>query len=161
MADWQQVVEVVVSKLQRLKLDTKQGSWYHALPVQYPKYAAVYEHHTELYWLHHDLVSNGVVHLFTSCHRIFFHPKKSQMPQNAIVSGKHFGKRCDLPQLPVSEERMLGQVWSTVNIVKVVTAKSCATSHWGARGHAISVSHDGREVLAAHLLDVEALLGTR
>ena len=159
--DFQQVKAVEISKLDLLKLDSEQVSWYHEIPIEYPKYAAVFEQDTTLYWLHHDLVSNGVVQLCNSCHRSLFHPKKSQVPPNAIASGKHFGKRCDLPELTDFEERMLGRVRTTVNTVKLVSAKNGATSQWGVRGHAISVPHDGPEVLAARLPDVEALLGTK
>ena len=56
---------------------------------------------------------------------------------------------------------MLGRVWTTVNTVKLVSAKNGATSQWGVRGHAISVQHDGPEVLATRLPDVEALVGTK
>ena len=97
--DFQQVKEVEVSKLDLLRLDTEQISPYHGIPTEYRKYAAVFEQDTRLYWLHHDLVSNGVVQLCNSCHRSLFHPKKGQVPPNAIASGKHFGKRCDLPEL--------------------------------------------------------------
>ena len=159
--DFQQVKEVEVSKLDLLKLDSEQVSWYHAIPIEYRKYAAVFEQGTRLYWLHHDLVSNGVVQLCNSCHRSLFHPKKGQVPPNAIASGKHFGKRCHLPELTDLEERMLGRVRTTVNTVKLVSAKNGATSQWGVRGHAISVPHDGPEVLAARLPDVEALVGTK
>ena len=153
--------EVDVSKLDVLRLDTAQISWYHGIPTKYRKYAAVFEQDTWLYWLHHDLVSNGVVQLCNSCHRSLFHPKKGQVPPNAIACGKHFGKRCDLPQLTDLEERMLGRVRTTVNTVKLVSAKNGATSQRGVRGHAISVPHDGPEVLAARLPDVEALVGTK
>ena len=159
--DFQQVKEVEVSKLDLLRLDTTQMSWYHGIPTEYRKYAAVFEQDTRLYWLHHDLVSNGAVQLCNSCHRSLFHPKKGQVPPNAIASGKHFGKRCDLPELTDLEERMLGRVRTTVNTVKLVSAKNGATSQWGVRGHAISVPHDGPEVLAARLPDVEALVGTK
>ena len=144
--DFHQVKEVEVSKLELLKLDAEQVSWYRGIPIEYRKYAAVFEQDTELYWLHHDLVSNGVVQLCTSCHRSLFHPKKGQVPPHAIASGKHFGKRCDLPELTDLEERMLGRVRTTVNTVKLVSAKNGATSQWGVRGHAISVPHDGPEV---------------
>ena len=92
--DFQQVkeVEVTVSKLDHLKLDAEQVLWYHGIPIEYRKYAAVFEQDTWLHWLHHDLVSNGVVQLCNSCHRSLFHPKKGQVPPNAIGSGKHFGK---------------------------------------------------------------------
>ena len=56
---------------------------------------------------------------------------------------------------------MLGQVRTTVNTVKLVSAKNGATSQWRVRGHAIPASHDGPEVLAARLRDVEALVGTK
>ena len=56
---------------------------------------------------------------------------------------------------------MLGRVRTIVNTVKLVSAKNGATSQWGVRGHAISVPHDGPEVLAARLLDVEAVVGTK
>ena len=159
--DFQQVKEVEVSKLDLLRLDTEQVSWYHGIPIQYRKYAAVFEQDTRLYWLHHDLVSNGALQLCNSCHRSLFHPKKGQVPPNAIASGKHFGKRWDLPELTDLEERMLGRVRTTVNTVKLVSTKNGATSQWGVRGHAISVPHDGPEVLAARLPDVEALVGTK
>ena len=159
--DFQQVKEVEVSKLDLLRLNTEQVSWYHGIPIQYRKYAAVFEQNTRLYWLHHDLVSNGAVQLCNSCHRSLFHPKKGQVPPNAIASGKHFGKRCHLPELTDLEERMLGRVRTTVNTVKLVSAKNGATLQWGVRGHAISVPHDGPEVLAARLPDVEALVGTK
>ena len=159
--DFQQVKEVEVSKLDLLRLDTEQVSWYHGIPFQYRKYAAVFEQDIGLYWLHHDLVSNGAVQLCNSCHRCLFHPKKGQVPPNAIASGKHFGKRCDLLELTDLEERMLGRVRTTVNTVKLVSAKNGAASQWGVRGHAISVPHDGPEVLAARLPDVEALVGTK
>ena len=55
---------------------------------------------------------------------------------------------------------MLGKVRTTVNTVKLVSAKNGATSQQSVRGHAISVPHDGPEVLAAPLPDVEALVGT-
>ena len=97
--DFQQVKEVEVSKLDLLRLDTEQVSWYHGIPIQYRKYAAVFEQDTRLYWLHHDLVSNAAVQFCNSCHWSLFHPKKGQVPPNAIASGKHFGKRCDLPEL--------------------------------------------------------------
>ena len=153
--------QVEVSKLDLLRLDIEQVSWYHGIPIQYRKYAAVFEQDTRLYWLHHDLVSDGAVQLCNSCHRSLFHPKKGQVPPNAIASGKHFGKRCDLPELTDLEEHMLGRVRTTVNTVKLVSAKNGATSQWGVRGHVISVPHDGPEVLAARLPDVEALLGTK
>ena len=140
-----QVKEVEVSKLDLLRLDTQQISWYHGFPTEYRKYAAVFEQDTRLYWLHHDLVSNGVVQLCNSCHRSLFHPKKGQVPPNAIASGKHFGKRCDLPELTDLEERMLGRVRTTVNTVKLVAAKNGATSQWGVRGHVVSVPHDEPE----------------
>ena len=60
--------------------------------LEYCKYAAVFEQDTGLSWLHCDLVSNGVVQLWNSCHRSLFHPKKGQVPPNAIASGKPFGK---------------------------------------------------------------------
>ena len=129
--DFQQVKEVEVSKLELLKLDAKQVSWYRGIPIEYRKYAAVFEQDTELYWLHHDLVSNGVVQLCNWCHRSLFHLKKGQVPPNAIPSGKHFGKRCDLPESTDLEERMLGSVQTTVNTVKLVSAKNGATSQWG------------------------------
>ena len=159
--DFQQVKQVEVSKLDLLRLGTEQISWYHGIPMEYRKYAAVFEQDTRLYWLHHDLVSNGVLQLCNSCHRSLFHPKKGQVPPNAIASGKHFGKRCDLPELTGLEEHTLGQVRTTVNTVKLVSAKNGATSQWGVQGHAISVSHDGPEVLAARVPDVEALVGTK
>ena len=159
--DFQQVKEVEVSKLDLLKLDAEQVSWYHGIPIEYRKYAAVFEQDTRLYWLHHDLVSNGVVQLCNSCDRSLFHLKKGQVPPNAIASGKHFGKRCDLPQLTDLKERMLGRVRTTVNTVKLVSAKNGAASQWGVRGHAISVPHDGLKVLAACLPDVDALVGTK
>ena len=159
--DFQQVKEVEVSKLDLLMLDAEQVSWCHGILIEYRKYAAVFEQDTRLYWLHHDLVSNGVVQLCNTCHRSLFHPKKCQVPPNAIASGKHFGKRCDLPELTDLGERMLGRVRMTVNTVKLVSAKNGATSQWGVRGHAISVPHDGPEVLAARLPDVEALVGTK
>ena len=56
---------------------------------------------------------------------------------------------------------MLGRVRTTINTVKLVSAKNVATSQWGVRGHAICVPHDGPEVLAARLPDVEALVGTK
>ena len=56
---------------------------------------------------------------------------------------------------------MLGRVRTTVNTVKLVSAKNGATSQWGVRGHAISVPHDGPEVFAACRRDVEALVGTK
>ena len=74
--DFQQVKEVEVSKWDLLRLDTTQISWYHGIPTEYRKYAAVFEQDTRLHWLHHDLVSNGVVQLCNSCHRSLFHPKK-------------------------------------------------------------------------------------
>ena len=159
--DFQQSKELEISKLDLLKLDSEQVSWYHGSPIEYRKYAAVFEQDTRLYWLHHDLVSNGVVQLCNSCNRSLFHQKKGQMPPNAIASGKHFGKQCDLPELTDLEERMLGRVRTTVNTVKLVSAKNGATSQWGVRGHAISVPHDGPEVLAARLPDVEALVGAK
>ena len=159
--DFQQVKEVEVSKLDLLRLETTPISWWHGIPTEYRKYAAVFEQDTRLYWLHHDLVSHGVVQLCNSCHRSLFHPKKGQVTPNAIASGKHFGKRCGLPELTDLEERMLGRVRTTVNTVKLVSAKNGATSQWGVRGHAISVPHDGPEVLAACLPDVEALVGTK
>ena len=159
--NFQQVKEVEVSKLDLLRLDTEQVLWYHGIPIEYCKYAAVFEQDTRLYWLHHDLVSNGVVPLCNSCHRSLFHPKKGQVPPHAIASGKHFGKRCDLLELTDLEERMSGRVRTTVNTVKLVVAKNGATSQWGVRGHAISVPHDGREVLAARLPDAEALVGAK
>ena len=55
---------------------------------------------------------------------------------------------------------MLGRVWTTVNTVKLVSAKNGATSQWSVRGHAIDVPLHEPEVLAAHLPDVEALLDT-
>ena len=140
--DFQQVKEIEVSKLDLLMLDTEQVSWYHGIPILYRKYAAVFEEDTRLYWLHHDFVSNGVVQLCNSCHRSLFHPKKAQVPPNAIASGKHFCKPCDLPQLTDLKERMLGRVRTTVNTVKLVSAKNGATSQWGVRGHTISVPHD-------------------
>ena len=159
--DFQQVKEVEVSKLDLLRLDTEQISWYHGFLTEYRKYAAVFEQDTRPYWLPHDLVSNGVVQLCNSCHRSLFHPKKGQVPPNAIASGKHFGKRCDLPQLTDLEERVLERVRTTTNTVKLVSAKNGATSQWGVRGHANSVPHDGPEVLAARLPDVEAFVGTK
>ena len=158
--DFQQVKEVEVSKLDLLRFDTEQISWYLWIPTEYRKYAAVFEQDTRLYWLHHDLVSNGVVQLCGSCHRSLFHPKKGQVPPNAIPSGKHFGKRCDLPELTDLEERMLGHVWTTRNTMKLVSAKNGATSQWGVREHAIPVPHDGPKVFAARLPDVEALVRT-
>ena len=92
MRDFQQVKEVEVSKLDLLRLDTEQVSWYHGIPIEYRKYAAVFEQDTRLCWLHHDLVCNAVVQLCNSCHRSLLHPKKGQVPPNAIASGKHFGK---------------------------------------------------------------------
>ena len=83
------------------------------------------------------------------------------MPPNAVASGRHFDKRCTLPELTDLEERMLGRLRTTVNIVKLVSAKNGATLQWGVRGHAISVQHDGLEELAARLPDVAALLGTK
>ena len=56
---------------------------------------------------------------------------------------------------------MLGRVRTTVSTVELVSAKNGATSQWGVQGHAISVPHDGPEVLASHLPDVEALVGTK
>ena len=56
---------------------------------------------------------------------------------------------------------MLGRVGTTANTVELVCAKNGATSQWGVRGHAISVPHDGPEVLAACLSDVEALVRTK
>ena len=156
MRDFEQVKEVEVSKLDLLKLDAEQVSWYRGIPITYRKYVAVFEQDTGLYWLHHDLVSNGAVQLCNSCHQSLLHPKKGQVPPNAIASGKHFGKPCDLPELTDLEERMLGRVRTTGNTVKLVSAKNGATSQWGVRGHAISVPHDGPEVLAARLPDVEA-----
>ena len=61
--DFQQVKEVQVSKSDLLRLDTEQVSWYRGIPIEHRKYAAVFEQVTELYWLHHDLVSNAVVQL--------------------------------------------------------------------------------------------------
>ena len=159
--DFQQVKEVEVSKLDLLRLDVEQVSWHHGIPIEYRKDAAVFEQDIGLYWLHHDVVSNGVVPLCNSCHRSLFHPKKGQVPPHAIASGKHFGKQSDLPELTDLEERMLGRVPTTANTVKLVSAKNGATSQWGVRGHAISVPHDGPEVLAARLPDVEALVGTK
>ena len=101
-------MDVEVSKMELLKLDDEQCVWHLGLPFEYRKYAVVYEHHGELYWLHHDLVSNGVVQLCNSCHRSLFNQKKGQVPPNAIASGKHFGRRCDLPALTDLEEQMLG-----------------------------------------------------
>ena len=97
MRDFQQVKEVEVSKLDLLRLDTEQVSGYHGNPIEYRKYAAIFEQDTRLYWLHHDLVSNGVVQLCNSCHRSLLHPRKGPLPPHAIASGKHFGKRCDSP----------------------------------------------------------------
>ena len=54
---------------------------------------------------------------------------------------------------------MLGRVQTAINTVKLVNAKNGATSRWAVRGHA--VPHDGPEVLAARLRDVEALVGTK
>ena len=134
-----------VSKLELLKLDAEKGSWYRGLPLEYRKYAAVYEQDTEPYWLHHDLVSDGVVQLCNSCHRSLFNPKKGQVAPNVIASGKHFGTRYDLPELADLEERMLVRVRTTANTMKLVSAENGATSQWGVRGHAISVPHDGRK----------------
>ena len=47
--------EVEVSKLDLLKFDAEQVSWYRGIPITYRKYAAVFEQDTGLYWLHHDL----------------------------------------------------------------------------------------------------------
>ena len=77
--------EVEVSKLDLLKLDAKQVSWYHGIPIEHRKYAAVFEQGTRLYWLHHDLVSNGVVQLCNSCHRSLFHPKKVKCHQMPLL----------------------------------------------------------------------------
>ena len=159
--DFQQVKEVEVSKLDLLKVDAEQVSWYRGIAIEYRKYAAVFEQDTGLYWLHHDLVSNDAVQLWNSCHRTLLHPKEGPVPPNAIASGKYFGKRCDLPELTDLEECMLGRVRTTVNTVKLVSAKNRATSQWGVRGHAISVPHDGPEVWAARRPDVEALVGTK
>ena len=159
--DFQQVKEVEVSKLDLLKLDAKQVSWCRWIPIEYRKYAAVFEQDTGPYWLHHDLVSNAAVQLCNSCHRSLLHPKNGQVPPNAIASGKHFGKRCDLPELTDLEERMLGRVRTTANTLKLVSAKNGATSQRGVRGHAIFVPHDGPEVLAARPPDVGALVGTK
>ena len=73
--DFQQVKEVEVSKLDLLRLDAEQVSWYHGIPIEYRKYAAVFEQDIGLYWLDHDLVCNGAVPLCNSCHRSLFHPK--------------------------------------------------------------------------------------
>ena len=81
--------EVEVSKLEVLRLHAEQVSWYRGILIEYRKYAAVFEHDT--YWLN-DRVSSGVVQLCNSCHPSLFHPKKGQVPPNAIASGKHFGK---------------------------------------------------------------------
>ena len=161
MRDFQQVKEVEVSNLELLKLDAEQVSLYRGIPIEYRECVAVFEHDTQLYWLHHDLVSNGVAQLCNSWYRSVFHPKKGQVPPNPSASGKHFGKRCDLPELTDLEDRMLGRVRTTVNTVKLVSAKNGATSQWGVQDHAIFVRHDGHEVLAARLPDVETLLGTR
>ena len=69
--EFQQVQEVEVSSLELLKLNSEQVPWYRR-PFAYRKYAVVYEEDGELYWLHHDLVSNSVVPLFNSCHRCLF-----------------------------------------------------------------------------------------
>ena len=88
--DFQQVKEVEVSKLDLLRLDTAQISWYHGIPTEYRKYAAVFEQDTWLYWLHHDLVSHGVVQLCNSCHRSLFHPtlraRYRVLPRDGSVS---------------------------------------------------------------------------
>ena len=84
--DFQQVKEVEVSKLDLLRLNTAQISWYHGIPTEYRKYAAVFEQDTRLYWLHHDLVSHGVVQLCNSCHWGLFHPKKGQVPRGTEIA---------------------------------------------------------------------------
>ena len=83
--DFPEVKEVEVSKLDLLRLDTEQVSWYHGIPIEYRKYAAVFEQDTRLYWLHHDLVSNGVVQMCNSCHRSLLHPKKGECHQMPLL----------------------------------------------------------------------------
>ena len=68
-------------------MDAGQISCYRGIPIEYRKYAAVFEQDKGLYWLHHDLASNGVVQLCNSCHRSLFHLKKGQMPPNAMDVG--------------------------------------------------------------------------
>ena len=72
MRDFHQIKEVEVAKLDLLKLKSEQHAWYHGLRFEFRKYAAVHEHGTLLCWLHHKLVSDGVVQLCNMCHRSSF-----------------------------------------------------------------------------------------
>ena len=62
--------EVEVSKLELLKMETEQHTWYNELLFEYRKYLAVHEQD-------HDLVSKVEVQLCHRCHRSLFNQRES------------------------------------------------------------------------------------